>query len=277
MKLDLHCHSHCSDGALSPTELLALAHENQVQMLALTDHDTLDGLSEAALAAKELGIKLIDGVELSCQWRGQVLHLLGLNIDPNHDGLKAGITSNKQVRWSRAEAMFEKFKHQGIDLRDAVVEQLGANSIPTRPHFAAALVALGVVVDKREAFKRYLVRGKPGFVAMEWPAATTAMKWVIEAGGEAVLAHPTRYKFTRSKLITLIEELLEIGPLGLEVATPTTDVGQQKMLADLCRRWQLTASVGSDFHSPQQRWLNLGGCPTLPDDITPVWARFAAA
>lgn len=280
MKYDLHSHSHFSDGALSPTQLLEQASDVEISHLALTDHDTTNGLHEARLAAQQNSIELINGVELSCNWNFQLLHVVGLNIDPENDLLCEGIEQNRVRRIERAESMFLDFEKHDIDLREAVAAQLlinqkqGDTAVPTRPHFAQALIDAGYAKNKKQAFKRYLVRGKPGYIAMTWPSIQEVGQWITESGGIAVLAHPMRYKFTRSKLIRLIEEMRPAGIVGIEVSTTTTDPQQATMLAELAVKYDLLASVGSDFHSNDQPWARLGGARPLAEGLTPVWSHF---
>lgn len=274
MKYDLHSHSHFSDGSLSPTELVHAALEQGITHLALTDHDTLNGLHEAQLAVVGVPMELINGVELSCNWEKQLLHIVALNVDPNNKVLKQGVEQNRQRRLDRAEAMFEDFEQHDIDLRENVQVQLETRGVPTRPHFAQALVELGYAKDKKQAFKRYLVRGKPGYIPMSWPSLEEIGEWVKSAGGIAVLAHPMRYKFTRTKLIRLIVEMKSASIYGIEISTATTDKQQVSMLSELAKQFQLFASMGSDFHSFDQPWARLGTAEPLPKDLTTVWSQF---
>ncbi len=277
MKYDLHCHSHFSDGALSPTELVDAAVEAQITHLALTDHDTLDGLAEAQRAAfRHQSLTVINGLELSCTWENQLLHIVGLDVNPNNADLKAGVAQNKQRRLRRAEAMFEDFEQHDIYLRDFVANQLVSGGVPTRPHFAQALIEQGFAKDKKQAFKRYLVRGKPGYIPMRWPPLEEVADWILKAGGVAVLAHPNRYKMTRTKLSRLISEMLALGIQGMEVSTPTTDKQQTGMLGELANQFGLLASVGSDFHSYDQPWAKLGSAQPLAASLNPVWAQFSS-
>ncbi|MEO0367239.1 MAG: PHP domain-containing protein [Pseudomonadota bacterium] len=274
MKYDLHCHSTFSDGDLNPDALLALAAERDITHLALTDHDTVSGLDEAAQAAAKHGITLVKGIELSCEWNGQLLHMLGLGIDDTSDQLLEGVATNRRLRIERAESMFIDFERHDIDLRDSVTQQVGERGVPTRPHFAQALIDQGIVKDKNQAFRHYLVRGKVGFVPMQWPEVSDVIGWISAAKGLAVLAHPMRYKFTRSKLIRLIEAMIPAGVRGLEVSTPITRPSEIDMLGQLTKQFGLLASMGSDFHSQQQPWAKLGGATELKDDLTPVWSEF---
>lgn len=271
---DLHSHSTFSDGQLTPSELIVHATNKGVTHLALTDHDTLAGLQHAQAQADKASLQLINGVELSCTWRGQLLHILGLKIDTNCQILIDGITENIGRRKARAELMHDDFLDHGIDLRAAVNQRLGDQGVPTRPHFADALIAAGYAKDKKQAFKRFLVHGKPGFIAMQWPSLSEVATWIKQAGGIAVLAHPMRYKLTRTKLIALIEEMKEAGIAALEVSTPSTNSQQIAMLSTICLEHDLLASMGSDFHSFDQPWARLGRARPLPDKLIPVWSRF---
>lgn len=271
---DLHTHSYFSDGEFSPKELLMAAVERNITHLALTDHDTVSGLGEAQQEASQLPINFIPGIELSCVWRHQLLHLIGLNIDPSNASLLAGVKQNQERRWQRAEAIHQDLAKHDINVRKHLQLSLQKDGVPTRPHFAAALVKQGFAKDKKQAFKRYLVKGKPGYVAMQWPELREAAKWINDAGGVAVLAHPMRYKFSRSRLIKLIEEMRDYQVNAIEVATPITDKQQMQMLAQLTREHKLWASRGSDFHSVEQVWARLGGAPELPELVTPVWQLF---
>jgi len=275
MKYDLHSHSYYSDGTLSPTELVQLAVENEITHLALTDHDTVAGLVEAQKAANELPITLINGIEFSCTWENQLLHVTGLNIDPNNRELITTIEANRLHRLDRAESMYEDFEQHDIFLREQVSKQLkGSNAVPTRPHFAEALVELGYAKDKKQAFKRYLVKGKPGYIPINWASLEEVGHAIKSAGGVAVLAHPNRYKFTRTKLIRLISEMIPFGINGMEVSTGTTDRQQVTMLGQLAQQFKLLASIGSDFHGIGQPWAKLGCAKPLSKELMPVWTQF---
>jgi predicted metal-dependent phosphoesterase TrpH len=274
MKIDLHCHSYFSDGDLSPTALLQHAVEVGITHLALTDHDTVNGLQEASLAAVQQDIHLINGLELSCSWNGQLLHVVGLGINPEDAELLMGIERNTRLRLERAQSMIEDFDKHGIDLNEEVNNLLN-DAVPTRPHFAQALVNLGYAKNKNQAFKRYLVRGKPGFIPMQWPTIQEVGAWIAASGGVGVLAHPLRYKFTRSKLVRLIGEMKEAGISAIEVSNANTDPHQVTALATLAVQHQLLASIGSDFHSSSQPWARLGGAVDLPEHLTPVWSELS--
>lgn len=275
MKFDLHSHSHFSDGDLSPTQLVELAIEAGISCLALTDHDTLDGLAEVQRAAdSQANFKVINGIELSCTWEEQLLHVVGLNVDPSNKLLRSGVKANKERRRLRAEAMFEDFEQHNIEIRAEVAALIPARGVPTRPHFAQALVEKGFAKDKKQAFKRYLVKGKPGYIPVRWPKLEEIGSWIQAAGGIAVLAHPNRYKYTRTKLSRLIVEMRAVGVHAMEVSTSGTDKQQSMMLGELATQFDLLASIGSDFHSKSQPWARLGGAKPLAKDLKPVWAVF---
>lgn len=274
MKYDLHCHSYFSDGDLSPSQLVEKAVENAITHLALTDHDTLDGLSEARRAAQGTDVTLINGLELSCTWEGMLVHIVGLNVDPSNTTLQNAVKDNKSRRLVRAEAMLEDLEQNGIDVKDSVEQQISNRGVPTRPHFAQALVEQGYAKDKKQAFKRFLVRGKPGYIPMRWPDLEAIGTAITASGGVAVLAHPMRYKLTRTKLSWLLKDMSEAGVKGIEICTASTDKQQVAMLTDLATRFKLLGSVGSDFHSDHQPWAKLGRVEPLPSSLTPVWDAF---
>jgi len=274
MKYDLHCHSNFSDGDLSPDAVIALAEQQGITHLALTDHDTMEGLAEAKQAADLNSITLVNGIEFSCSWEGQLLHVLGLDIDPNNLDLQKLTMQNQQRRLDRAEQMHVDFEKHDMDLRKLVTAQLTDRGVPTRPHFAQALIESGYAKNKNQAFKRYLVPGKPGYIPMQWPELDQIANAIASSNGVAVLAHPLRYKFTRTRLIKLIEAMLEVGIRGIEVSTPVTDSAQQSMLERLALQYNLLASIGSDFHSLEQSWARLGSATDLPSSLVPVWTEF---
>lgn len=274
MKYDLHTHTNFSDGDNSPSDLVEKAKLANITHLALTDHDTIDGLSEASQAAARRNITLIPGIEFSCTWRDQLIHIVGLNIDPTARALKQAINENKERRKLRAEAMFEDFEQNGIEIRAQVEDQIGLRGVPTRPHFAQALVNEGFAKDKKQAFKRYLTKGKVGYVPMKWPDLETIGNAIVKSGGIGVLAHPMRYKFTRTKLCHLLKDQVAAGITGLEICTASTDKQQIRMLSDLARRFNLQGSTGSDYHSDTQPWAKLGRFSDLPEDVIPVWNTF---
>lgn len=263
-KFDLHMHSTASDGALSPTELMERAAEASIRYLALTDHDTLAGLKEAAAAAGERNINFIPGVELTCLWNKRSLHLLGLNIDPDYKGWQAYEARLVDLRERRAEKIAAKLiaKRAPEDILWRAREQAGSGQIG-RPHFARALLDAGVVSSENEAFDRYLGQGKVGDVKAEWPAIEEAIAIIQASGGKAILAHPTKYKMTFSRLRLLLNALGQAGIDGFEVSYPGISPDQIKLLVRLADTLDLAVSSGSDFHNPQHHWTGLGRFPRV--------------
>ncbi|MCH8497467.1 MAG: PHP domain-containing protein [Marinobacter sp.] len=274
---DLHCHSTASDGSLSPRELVARAAAQGVTHLALTDHDTIRGLSEAGEAATQAGVTLVSGVELSCQWRGHTIHVVGLDFDVQHAGFVAAMATQLENRWQRARQISDRLGRLRVDdLLDRAVAKAGGE-VPGRPHFAQALVDAGAVRTVALAFKRYLGAGKPGDVKAWWPDLPVVVGWIRDAGGVAVLAHPRKYKLTATKLRALVEDFQRAGGRGLEVLTSGQSDADTAFLAALCRAQGLMASQGSDFHTPGAAWCELGKVPPLPSGLQPVWADFRQA
>lgn len=278
MHVDLHCHSTASDGALMPAALVTRAHARGVGVLALTDHDTLDGLAEARDRARELGIRLVDGVELSCTWGGATIHVLGYAFDRDAPALREALEALHRGRWERAEEIGRRLAAKGMsgafEGARALQQALGGgHNAPARPHFADFLVQAGYAVDRAEAFRKWLGSGKLGDVKQHWPALDKAVGTLAEAGAWISLAHPWHYAFTRSKRRRLVTDFRAAGGHALEVVNGLQPAEQVGGLAILAREFGLMASAGSDFHAPGD-WSELGMYRPLPDDLTPLWARF---
>ena len=271
---DLHCHSTASDGALSPTELVRRAQNQGVTDLALTDHDTIAGLSEAAAAAHEAGIRLINGIELSASYHNQCLHIVGLNINPAHNGLQAGIAEQHHLRSQRAQAIAEKLAKKGIQGAYEAVSLAAGHGEITRLHFADFLVAQSHVKTQQEAFDHYLSRGKSAFVPTQWASLEQTIHWINEAGGIAVLAHPLRYKLSHKWINKVLDAFKQAGGIGVEVVTGRASVDDIRNSQQYALRHRLLASVGSDFHSPDNPWVELGRLAPLPAGLNPVWDAF---
>lgn len=273
-KYDLHCHSTASDGALSPTELVKRAQQQGVTVLALTDHDTVDGLAEARQAAAESAIRLIDGIELSAGYKSQCLHIVGLNIDPNNTTLLTGLAKQQDLRAERAKKIADKLEKNRIyGAYDAVI-QSAKDGMVTRSHFADFLVSEGHVSTQQEAFDRYLAQGKPAFVCTEWATLEETVNWIKEAGGIAVLAHPTRYKCTASWMNRALTAFKALGGQAIEVATGRANADEINTCHRYAQKYQLHGSAGSDFHSPEFPWLELGRISALPKSLPAVWELF---
>lgn len=271
---DLHCHSTASDGSLTPSAVVLRAAGKGVSTLALTDHDCVTGLAEAALAAAAAGISLIPGIELSTTWNRQCVHVLGLAIDPTAAALNQGIVQLKAIRARRAQEIGRRLGKLGFSEAYDHAMALAGTGMITRPHFARALVQLGRAVDEKAAFERYLARGKHAYVSTEWAALNDAVAWVRQAGGIAVLAHPFRYQLTGTKMQALLEAFIDAGGTALEVVCGNSSRDDINRAAQLARRYGLAASCGSDFHTPDHHWLELGRLQALPEDVTPVWQNW---
>ncbi len=270
---DLHTHSTASDGTLTPTELVARAAQVGIQVLALTDHDTLNGIAEAQAAAAERGLTLIPGVEISVTWSGRTLHILGLGLDPTAPALNAGLLGVREYRDWRAREIGLRLAATGIEGAYAGALALAADErFVGRTHFARFLVQQGYAATVREVFKRYLVQGKPGYVTGEWASLEAALGWIREAGGQAVIAHPARYSLTGFKMRHLIGEFRELGGVGIEVISGSHSRDEACLYAQRARDFSLLASLGSDYHGPEHPYMELGRLPNLPPGCAPIWA-----
>ncbi|EIC29669.1 MULTISPECIES: PHP domain-containing protein [Methylomicrobium] len=268
---DLHCHSTASDGALSPAELVRRAHRQGVTALALTDHDTTAGLGEAQRTAQAEGLRFIPGIELSCQWQGKCLHIVGLGIDPAYAPLAEATHDLRNVRLHRAEQMAQKLEKKRIHGALEAVKRMAGDSMITRTHFADFLLSQGHVTSQQEAFDRYLAKGKAAYVATPWAEMGVAIDWIVKSGGVAVLAHPLRYQLTANWLRRLLNAFKEAGGQAVEVVTGRYNPEEIRNMADHASRFGLAGSAGSDFHSPDNQYVELGRLAPLPPAIRPVW------
>lgn len=273
MKIDLHCHTHYSDGALSPSELLMRAHNQQVDVLAITDHDTVDAIdSIIALQQKEKrALKIVPGVEISTAWHGFDIHILGLNIHWQDEIFAERLKQQQANRLQRAQKIADKLTAAGLG--DAIYDDakaLAGEGQLTRAHFARALIASGKVDNFDQAFKKYLGKGKRAFVKPNWISVSEATQWINEAGGVAVLAHPSRYDLSAKWLRRLMLEFKAAGGKGIEVIYPGLSPSLKNQLSLYAKEYAFYGSAGSDFHAPG-RWSELGRHLALPDSVTPVW------
>jgi 3',5'-nucleoside bisphosphate phosphatase len=273
-KYDLHCHSSVSDGTLSPTVLVQRAQEQGVTALALTDHDTTAGLAEAQQTATQTGVKLIPGIELSASWQDKTFHIVGLGIDPNYPPLHDATRHLQTVRLDRAEKIAAKLEKKRIPGALEAVTAAAGDSMITRTHFADFLVSQNHVSSQQDAFDRYLAKGKPAYVATAWAELELAVSWITQSGGVAVLAHPLRYKLPTKWMNRLLGAFIEAGGQGIEVVTGRCSPDEIKLAASYANIFGLAGSVGSDFHSPGNQWVELGRLAPLPATIQPVWELF---
>jgi len=275
-RYDLHAHSTASDGTLSPAELMQHAHAAGVQVMALTDHDTLEGIPEAAATAESLGLGFVPGVEISVTWNGGTVHVVGLGVDPGHEEILQGLAGMRDFRNWRAQEIGNSLAKAGIAGMFERALALSNGRLVSRTHFARALVEAGYADSVRAVFKNYLVNGKPGFVPGQWAELATAVAWISGAGGQAVIAHPARYKMTRSKLRKLMGEFVDAGGVGLEVVSGSHSRDESFAMAAHARDLGLLASAGSDYHGPENPWVELGRLPELPAGCEPIWRDWAA-
>jgi 3',5'-nucleoside bisphosphate phosphatase len=272
LNADLHSHSTVSDGLLSPTDLTRRVADLGVELFALTDHDDVRGLTEAREEAARLGLRFVNGVEISVSWETTTLHVLGLNIDPQNEDLAGGLAVVREGRISRARGMADDLARVGIP---GALE--GANKYATnkemigRTHFARFLVASGVSSGVKDVFKRYLVKGKPGYVAHEWASLSDTIRWIHSAGGVAVIAHPGRYKLGANPMRRLLGEFRDLGGDGLEVITGNHTPDQMRHYGGLAKNFGLAASRGSDYHGPGESYALPGRLPPLPEGLRAVW------
>ncbi|SOD42725.1 3',5'-nucleoside bisphosphate phosphatase [Nitrosovibrio sp. Nv4] len=272
LNIDLHCHSTVSDGLLTPTQLVEHAAARGVEVLALTDHDDVGGLDEARRAAAATSITLINGVEISADWRGQTLHIVGLGIDPAYPPLAQGLTSLRDGRTVRAHNIAAQLGKFGIhDSFEGASRNAGDGHLIGRMHFARFLVEQGYAKDVKSVFKKYLVKGKPGYAPHQWVPLNDAVSWIRDSGGRAVIAHPARYKLSKGALDELLLEFRAFGGEAIEVVTSSHTPEQSLLFARHSQRLGLLASRGSDFHGPGESYFDLGRMPPLPANCTPVW------
>ena len=276
MNVDLHLHSTRSDGLLEPAAVVDLAADAGVEMLALTDHDTIAGVAEARGQCERRGLRCITGVEVSAAWNGQTLHIIGLEIALEAPPLLAGLATVRELRRERMRHIAQRLERKSIPGAELVSEIEASHDVVTRAHLARALTARRFVDSPQQAFKRLLGRGRPGHVQAHFPEIATVVDWIRSAGGIAVLAHPLRYALSSGGRRRLLEEFRACGGAAIEVVCGTA-TGEIEPLAALAQRYGLAGSVGSDFHDPQMRWNPPGRLAKLPGQVEPVWSRFQHA
>ena len=273
---DLHCHSVVSDGTLEPEALAARAKANGVDLWALTDHDEVGGQRRARDAALAIDLPYVTGVEISVTFAGITVHIVGLGFDAGDARLIAGLAATRGGRGQRALEMAEGLAQVGIPgTFEGALRFVGNPELISRTHFARHLVDSGVCGDTQEVFRRFLVEGKPGFVPHRWAALGDAVRWILEAGGVAVIAHPGRYKFTPSEEYALFSEFIAHGGRGVEVVTGSHTPPDYVKYAAMAKEFGLLASRGSDFHSPGESHTDLGRLPPLAAELKPVWEALA--
>lgn len=275
LDIDLHCHSTASDGALHPADVVRRAAGRGVKVLALTDHDQLDGLAEARQAAIEAGIRFIDGVEISVTWRGQTIHVVGVNITAGLADLGRELERVRSGRLDRARRMADDLAAAGVQgAFEGALRYAENPHMVSRTHFARYLVEAGVVRDTKSAFHRFLVPGKPGYIPIEWALLGDAVRWIVAGGGQAVLAHPGRYSLSAGALEELVGAFKQAGGEGIEVVTGSHSPDQYALFGEMALKHGLAASRGSDFHGPGEGG-EFGSLPPLDPALPAIWDRWA--
>jgi 3',5'-nucleoside bisphosphate phosphatase len=272
LNADLHCHSVVSDGTLSPEALAERAKKNGVELWALTDHDETGGQQRAAAAAKAQGLHYLTGTEISVTFAHETVHIIGLGFDPDNPAMLAGLHATRSGRGARAQEMSAQLAKAGIHgAYEGALKYVGNPALISRTHFARFLVESGICKETHEVFRKYLTEGNPGFVPTRWASLRNAVHWITDAGGVAVIAHPGRYKFTPTEEYALFSEFKAHGGRATEVITGSHTAAEFVKYAETAKEFNLAASRGSDFHSPDESHTDLGTLPLLPGGLTPVW------
>ena len=269
---DLHSHTLYSDGTLTPSELVVRAKEQGVDYLALTDHDETSGLEEAQKKADELQLNLIHGVEVSVSWdNNQTVHIVGLNIDKDNENLQKGLAEIRKERVRRAKKIATKMQNCGIEnVWQDIVDENGFEAL-TRTHFARFLLKNEHVKDIQQAFNKWLGKKGKAYVSGHWVSLEEGVDWIVKAGGQAVIAHPVRYGMTNRKLEKLVLDFKDAGGIGLEVVGSRYSSQERSSMASMVRRFEMLASVGSDFHAPGNPYTEFGRNLGLAEHIKPIW------
>lgn len=274
---DFHCHSSVSDGLLPPSEVARRAAANGVDLWALTDHDDLGGLGEAGAAAAEAGMRFVNGVEISIEWNGVPIHIVGLGFDAANPVLVGGLSALREGRIERARRMGDALAAIGMPgIYEGALTYATNSSLISRAHFARYMVSIGIAKDVPGIFQYYLTPGKPGYVDHRWVSLQDAIGWIEAAGGVAVVAHPARYKaLSNGDMRRFLGDFKDLGGRGIEIVCGSHSPDHVLHYARLARHFALHASRGSDFHGPEESYVDLGRLPQLPEDLKPVWRLIA--
>ena len=272
LKVDLHCHSNISDGVLAPAAVAAYARKAGVDVWALTDHDEVSGIPAARVAALELGMQFVAGVEISITWAGQTVHIVGLQIDENNPGLVNGLNQTRSGRDARGREIARQLDLAGVDgAYEGALKFVGNPDLMSRTHFARYIVETGKCANIPEVFKKYLSEGKPGYVEHRWATRAEAMGWIRGAGGVAVIAHPGRYRFSDLAQGVLFDEFKQLGGVAIEVVTGSHSPDQYPEYARLANDYGFLASRGTDFLAPGESRVDFAALPPLPGNVKPIW------
>lgn len=269
-RVDLHTHSSASDGSMSPTEVMEAASREGLKAVALTDHDTMEGVPEALKAAEVLGIECIQGIELSAFYKNQEVHIVGLFLNYEDSVLQEKLEDFRQVRESRNVRMIEKMQNAGVDITMEKLRASEGDAVITRANFAKYLLRIGYISSIAEAFDKYLSPGMDFFVPKTGVTPEMAIRAIREAGGVAVLAHPLSYKFTKKELIECIETMKSYGIQGIEAYYSTHSAADEREVKKLAKEYGLIISGGSDFHGSVKPHIQIGrgmGKLVIPYDV----------
>lgn len=271
-RYDLHSHTTASDGYLTPAQLVARAALMGVDVLAITDHDTVEGLAPAAAAIEQQGLalQLIAGVEISTLWENHEIHIIGLGIDLNEPRLQQLLAQQSERREWRASEIGRRLEKAQIPDAWQGAQRLAQGGAVTRGHFARYLVEIGKAETVPQVFKKYLAKGKIAYVPAQWCTIIEAITAIHHAGGQAVLAHPSRYQLSTKWLKRLLAYFQAGAGDAMEVAQCQQAPNERSQLAEYAQQYQLLASQGSDFHHPCS-WIELGRKLWLPSGVEPVW------
>jgi len=277
LNVDLHTHSTASDGSVSPSQLVVRAIENEVDILALTDHDTVSGVAEGLETSKGTNLTFIPGVEISTTWGESCIHVVGLDIQFNDTNLKEALLQIQKGRFQRAERINSALIKAGLpSMLEHALSIAGGKGQIGRVHFARAMVQENICEDVRNVFSNYLVKGKPGYVEHYWPSLKNVVSLILQANGLPVIAHPARYKLSYNLLTYMLEEFISFGGVGIEVATGSHSLADIERFRNISVEYGFKASRGSDFHSPSESRYDVGRAPYLPDCLLPIWASLEA-
>jgi len=266
--IDLHTHTHFSDGEHAPTQLVELAQQRGIRILAITDHDTLDGIAEAREAAKNKGLHIVPGIELSTQFKGREVHLLGHFVDPSHAKLLTVCQHMQSARKQRMEGMLKKLEELHISLSMEEVLALSPQGRFSRSHLAQALVQKGICKNVYVAFELYLKAGKPAWLPLTQTSTTEAIAWLHQAKGTASLAHPSVSHLNEED----IEALFHHGLDGIEADHPEHSWAERNRWKTMAHRLQLVTLGGSDFHGKHTQ-RTLGCMPTSEAEFLALQRR----
>ncbi len=258
-KIDLHTHTICSDGTVTPTELVKMAADIGLEKIAITDHDVTDGIAEAESAALNFpNIEIICGTELSSLYNEREIHVVGLFIDKNNPHLESALSELREKRLLRNRRMINKLRSLGLDVTYDELTALSKGKVITRAHFAALLMNKGYVKSKDEAFSRFIGAGKAGYIKREVFSAEKSIRLILDAGGLPIIAHPFSYGLSEYALEEMISRFKSWGAVGIECFYPTHSYSETTYALTLCRTYGMLPSGGSDFHGSNKPGLGLG-------------------